>query len=171
MKGSTAEICELAEALGKLGVLRDSGILTDQEFNEQKHRLLARLTSIFRATTRSEVISVAVTLHNVSQHSDGNHCRQGAGSAADSARPSMWPKSWAIAARLLRCGWRAIPSSRRLTGVRLTKRPDGSSSSRSGRSSAVRPIRDLAAYWPHVGRLGARRCRCQPGERQTIGHI
>jgi PPE-repeat protein len=42
MKGITAEICELAEALGKLGVLRDSGILTDEEFNEQKHRLLAR---------------------------------------------------------------------------------------------------------------------------------
>jgi hypothetical protein len=42
MTGITAEICELAEALGKLGVLRDSGILTDEEFNEQKHRLLAR---------------------------------------------------------------------------------------------------------------------------------
>jgi len=36
------------------------------------------------------------------------------------------------------------------TNARLTKRPDGSSSSRrGGRSSAVRPIRDLAAYWPH----------------------
>jgi PPE-repeat protein len=35
-----AEIRELTELLGKLGVLRDSGILTDEEFNEQKHRLL-----------------------------------------------------------------------------------------------------------------------------------
>ncbi len=38
--GIAAEISELAELLGKLGVLRDSGILTDQEFNEQKRRLL-----------------------------------------------------------------------------------------------------------------------------------
>jgi hypothetical protein len=35
-----AEINELAEVLGKLGALRDSGVLTDEEFNEQKHRLL-----------------------------------------------------------------------------------------------------------------------------------
>jgi hypothetical protein len=35
-----AEVRELAELLGKLGVLRDSGILTDEEFNEQKQRLL-----------------------------------------------------------------------------------------------------------------------------------
>jgi PPE-repeat protein len=35
-----AEIRELTELLGKLGVLRDSGILTDEEFNEQKQRLL-----------------------------------------------------------------------------------------------------------------------------------
>jgi PPE-repeat protein len=42
MTGISAEICELAELLGKLGGLRDSGILTDEEFNEQKHRLLAR---------------------------------------------------------------------------------------------------------------------------------
>ena len=42
MTGITAEICELAELLGKLGGLRDSGLLTDEEFNEQKHRLLAR---------------------------------------------------------------------------------------------------------------------------------
>jgi PPE-repeat protein len=37
-----AEIRELTELLGKLGVLRDSGILNDEEFNEQKQRLLAR---------------------------------------------------------------------------------------------------------------------------------
>jgi PPE-repeat protein len=37
-----AEIRELTELLGKLGVLRDSGILTDEEFNEQKQRLLVR---------------------------------------------------------------------------------------------------------------------------------
>jgi PPE-repeat protein len=37
-----AEIRELTELLGKLGVLRDSGILTDDEFNEQKQRLLVR---------------------------------------------------------------------------------------------------------------------------------
>jgi hypothetical protein len=42
MTGITAEIREFAELLGKLGVLRDSGLLTDEEFNEQKHRLLAR---------------------------------------------------------------------------------------------------------------------------------
>jgi hypothetical protein len=42
MTGIAAEIGELADLLGKLGVLRDSGILTDEEFNEQKRRLLAR---------------------------------------------------------------------------------------------------------------------------------
>jgi PPE-repeat protein len=34
------EMGELAELLGKLGALRDSGILTSEEFNEQKRRLL-----------------------------------------------------------------------------------------------------------------------------------
>jgi PPE-SVP subfamily C-terminal region/Short C-terminal domain len=38
--GIAAEIDELTELLGKLGVLRDSGILTDEEFNVQKQRLL-----------------------------------------------------------------------------------------------------------------------------------
>ncbi|MGO9350291.1 MAG: PPE family protein, SVP subgroup [Mycobacterium sp.] len=37
-----AEIRELTELLGKLGSLRDSGLLTDEEFNEQKQRLLGR---------------------------------------------------------------------------------------------------------------------------------
>jgi PPE-repeat protein len=36
-----AEMREVAELLGKLGSLRDSGILTGEEFNEQKRRLLA----------------------------------------------------------------------------------------------------------------------------------
>jgi PPE-repeat protein len=40
MTGIVAEIRERAELLCKLGVLRDSGILTDQEFNEQKQLLL-----------------------------------------------------------------------------------------------------------------------------------
>jgi PPE-repeat protein len=40
--GIAAEIDELTELLGKLGVLRDSGILTDEEFNVQKQRLLVR---------------------------------------------------------------------------------------------------------------------------------
>jgi hypothetical protein len=31
---------EVAELLSKLGALRDSGILTSEEFNEQKRRLL-----------------------------------------------------------------------------------------------------------------------------------
>ena len=35
-----AEMREVAELLGKLGALRDSGILTCEEFNEQKRRLL-----------------------------------------------------------------------------------------------------------------------------------
>ena len=40
MTGIAAEIRERAELLCKLGVLRDSGILTDKEFNEQKRCLL-----------------------------------------------------------------------------------------------------------------------------------
>jgi PPE-repeat protein len=40
MTGIAAEIDELTELLGKLGALRDSGILTDEEFNVQKQRLL-----------------------------------------------------------------------------------------------------------------------------------
>jgi hypothetical protein len=31
---------EITDVLGKLAELRDSGALTDQEFNEQKQRLL-----------------------------------------------------------------------------------------------------------------------------------
>jgi hypothetical protein len=42
MTGIAAEINELAELLGKLGVLRDSGLLTEEEFNGQKQRLLVR---------------------------------------------------------------------------------------------------------------------------------
>jgi PPE-repeat protein len=42
MPGITAEIREFAELLGKLGDLRDSGLLTDEEFNKQKERLFAR---------------------------------------------------------------------------------------------------------------------------------
>jgi PPE-repeat protein len=38
----TAEIREFAELVARLGALRDSGLLTDEEFNEQKHRLLSR---------------------------------------------------------------------------------------------------------------------------------
>jgi PPE-repeat protein len=41
MPGITAEIREFAELVGKLGDLRDSGLLTDDEFNKQKERLLA----------------------------------------------------------------------------------------------------------------------------------
>jgi Short C-terminal domain len=37
-----ADIREFAEALITLGDLRDSGLLTDEEFNHQKERLLAR---------------------------------------------------------------------------------------------------------------------------------
>ena len=37
-----ADIREFAEALVTLGDLRDSGLLTDEEFTEQKERLLAR---------------------------------------------------------------------------------------------------------------------------------
>jgi hypothetical protein len=40
-----AEMREVAELLGKLGSLRDSGILTEEEFSEQKHRLLGRPSS------------------------------------------------------------------------------------------------------------------------------
>ena len=53
--GIAAETRELAELLGELGALRDSGILTDGEFDEQKRCLLGRFSSIFRATSRSEV--------------------------------------------------------------------------------------------------------------------
>ena len=38
--GIAAETRELAGLLGELGVLRDSGILTDEEFNGQKQLLL-----------------------------------------------------------------------------------------------------------------------------------
>ena len=38
-----AEMREVAELLGKLGSLRDSGILTAEEFNEQKRRLLGSI--------------------------------------------------------------------------------------------------------------------------------
>jgi hypothetical protein len=43
MTGIAAEIEKLAELLGKLGELRDSGLLTDEEFIEQKQRLLVRV--------------------------------------------------------------------------------------------------------------------------------
>ena len=42
MTAIAADIREFAELLVKLGDLRDSGLLTDDEFNEQKERLLAR---------------------------------------------------------------------------------------------------------------------------------
>jgi PPE-repeat protein len=48
--GVAAEISELAELLGKLGVLRDSGILTDEEFNEQKRRLLGSMPALVAAS-------------------------------------------------------------------------------------------------------------------------
>ena len=35
-----ADVQEFADALVKLGDLRDSGLLTDEEFNQQKQRLL-----------------------------------------------------------------------------------------------------------------------------------
>ena len=38
--GIADEIREFAEVLGKLGDLRDAGLLTDEEFNQQKERLL-----------------------------------------------------------------------------------------------------------------------------------
>ena len=40
--GIAAEIREFAVILGKLGALRDSGLLTDEEFSEKKQRLLGR---------------------------------------------------------------------------------------------------------------------------------
>ena len=40
--GIAAEIREFAELVDKLGTLRDSGLLTEEEFNEQKQRLLGR---------------------------------------------------------------------------------------------------------------------------------
>ena len=40
-----AEMREVTELLGKLGSLRDSGILTEEEFSEQKQRLLGRPSS------------------------------------------------------------------------------------------------------------------------------
>ena len=43
LEGIAAEIGELTELLGKLGALRDSGILTNEEFNEQKQRLLVHV--------------------------------------------------------------------------------------------------------------------------------
>ncbi|MEE3065130.1 MAG: PPE domain-containing protein [Actinomycetota bacterium] len=43
MSGIASEMREFAELLGKLGDLRDSGLLTDEEFDEQKQRLLGRL--------------------------------------------------------------------------------------------------------------------------------
>jgi Short C-terminal domain len=41
MTTMAADVHEFAEALVKLGDLRDSGLLTDEEFTEQKERLLA----------------------------------------------------------------------------------------------------------------------------------
>jgi PPE-repeat protein len=41
-KAIAADIHKFAEALIKLGDLRDSGLLTDEEFNQQKERLLAQ---------------------------------------------------------------------------------------------------------------------------------
>lgn len=41
MTAVAADIREFTEVLGKLGDLRDSGLLTDEEFNTQKQRLLA----------------------------------------------------------------------------------------------------------------------------------
>jgi hypothetical protein len=42
MTAMAADVQEFAAALVKLGDLRDSGLLTDEEFTEQKQRLLAR---------------------------------------------------------------------------------------------------------------------------------
>ncbi|HEV7583315.1 MAG TPA: SHOCT domain-containing protein [Mycobacterium sp.] len=39
--GATAELREVTDLLSKLGRLRDSGVLTDKEFGEQKQRLLS----------------------------------------------------------------------------------------------------------------------------------
>ena len=41
-KAIAADVHEFAEALMKLGDLRDSGLLTDEEFIKEKDRLLAR---------------------------------------------------------------------------------------------------------------------------------
>jgi hypothetical protein len=38
--GAAAELREITELLSKLGQLRDSGVLTDAEFGQQKQRLL-----------------------------------------------------------------------------------------------------------------------------------
>jgi hypothetical protein len=38
--GAASQMREITDVLGKLADLRDNGALTDQEFNEQKHRLL-----------------------------------------------------------------------------------------------------------------------------------
>jgi PPE-repeat protein len=43
ISGIADDMREFAELLGKLGDLRDSGLLTDEEFDEQKQRLLSRL--------------------------------------------------------------------------------------------------------------------------------
>ncbi|MEM6106275.1 PPE domain-containing protein [Mycobacterium sp. 050272] len=43
ISGIASDVREFAELLGKLGDLRGSGLLTDEEFNEQKQRLLSRL--------------------------------------------------------------------------------------------------------------------------------
>jgi PPE-repeat protein len=42
MTAMAADVHEFAEALVKLGDLRDSGLLTNEEFNKEKERLLAR---------------------------------------------------------------------------------------------------------------------------------
>jgi hypothetical protein len=39
--GATADLREVTDLLSKLGRLRDSGVLTDKEFGEQKQRLLS----------------------------------------------------------------------------------------------------------------------------------
>ena len=42
MTAMAADVHEFAEALVKLGDLRDSGLLTNEEFSKEKERLLAR---------------------------------------------------------------------------------------------------------------------------------
>jgi hypothetical protein len=42
MTAMAADVHEFAEALMKLGDLRESGLLTDDEFSKEKERLLAR---------------------------------------------------------------------------------------------------------------------------------
>ena len=65
----------------------------------------------------------------------------------------MWPRRRAMAARprfhLLPCGWRAIPSSRRLTSTRL-KKAQGSSS--SDMASDLPPCGQYGT-WPYIGRM------------------